>query len=113
MYSIILVSGLKQSDSVFLDYTPFKVITKQWLYSPVPYDISFLLIHFYSSLFLKPIIPHLCLDRPLSPLETTSVFSIPVSLFLFCYIHSFVLFLRFHVEFLSYGIHLSLSVLFH
>ena len=44
----------------------------------------------------------------LSALVTTSLFFISVSLFLFCYIHSFLLFLRFHIQMISYSICLSL-----
>ena len=44
-----------------------------------------------------------------SPSATTSLFSRSVSLFLFCYIPSFVLFLGFHLEVKSYSICLSLT----
>ena len=52
------------------------------------YNISLLLIYFiHSSLYLLILYPYLA--PSLSPLVTTSLFSISVSLFLFCYIHSF------------------------
>ena len=41
--------------------------------------------------------PYIAPSPSLSPLVTTSLFSISVSLFLFCYIHFFVLFVRFHL----------------
>ena len=45
MYNIVI--------QYFIDYTPFKVITKQWLYFPVLYNITFLLIYFiFSNLYL-------------------------------------------------------------
>ena len=43
---------------------------------------------------------------PFSPLVNTSLLSIPVSLFLFSYIHSF--FFRFHIWVISYSISFSL-----
>ena len=33
IYNMILVLGVQHRDSEFLDYTPFKVIIKYWLYS--------------------------------------------------------------------------------
>ena len=45
----------------FIDYTPFKVTAKYWLYFPVLYNISLLLIYFiHSSLYFlisTPILP--------------------------------------------------------
>ena len=35
----------------FIDYSSFKVITKQWLYLPVLHNISLLLIYFLHSSF--------------------------------------------------------------
>ena len=68
-------------------WPPKKAITKQWLHFPVVDNISFLLVYLIrSSLYLfficssAPILP---LPSSLSPLVNTSVFSIPVSLFLF------------------------------
>ena len=42
--------------NIFTDYTPFKVITKYWLYFPLLYNISLLLIDFIDS--------NLCLSIP-------------------------------------------------
>ena len=38
-----------------------------------------------------------------SPLASTSLFSISVSLFLFYYMHSFILFFRFHTQVITYS----------
>lgn len=43
-------------------------------------------------------LPILLLPVPLSPLAATVLFSIYLSLFLFCCIHASVLFLRFHIK---------------
>ena len=62
-----------------------------------------LLIHF----------PYLALPSPLSPQVTTSLFSVSMNLFLFCYIHSFVLFSRFHIQVKTYSTYFSLSTKLH
>ena len=73
--------------------------------------ISLYVIHFiHSSLYLLS--PYLYL-APTSPQITASFFSIFVSLFLFCYIRSFVLFFRFHIEVITYSICFPLSALSH
>ena len=43
----------------------------------------------------------------LSPLVTTSLLSVSVSLFLFCYIHSFVLFFRYYGQVITHSVYLS------
>ena len=63
--------------------------------------------------FLNPLPPTVLLPPSLSLLVTTSLFLISMSLFLFCYIHLFVLFFRFHIQVTTYSICLSLSYLFH
>ena len=66
----------------------------------VLYNISLLLIYFiHSSLYF--LIPYPYRDPPLSPWVNTSLFSIPVSLFLLCYIN---LLFVFHVKVASYKI---------
>ena len=72
----------------FIDYTQFKVITKQGLHFPVLYNTFLLLIYFiHCSLYLLIPYPYIApLPFPL-PTGTTSLFSISVSLLLFCYIH--------------------------
>ena len=59
------------------------------------------LIGWFISLTLLPISP---LPASLSLLVTTSLFLLAVNLFLFSYIHSFVLFLRVHKEVITYSI---------
>ena len=65
------------------------------------YNISLLLIYFIHSSFLIPYPYH---DPPLSPWVNTSLFSIPVSLFLLCYINLFILLFVFHVKVATYKI---------
>ena len=83
------------------------VIIKYWLYSLcfTVYPCS-LFILVCSSLDLLISYPILSLPPFLSPLVTISLFSVPVSLFLFCYIHQSVLFLffRFYISVVSYSI---------
>ena len=93
---------------------PLTVIMKYWLFSPycIPPMYSHILepvlypvvCTFYSPTLMLPI---------LSPLMTTRLFSVSVSLFLFWYIHQFVVFCTFHISMISYRIYLSLSGLFH
>ena len=46
--------------NIFIDYTPFKVTTKQWLQFPVLYSISFVCIYFiHNSLYLLIPYPYL------------------------------------------------------
>ena len=56
---------------------------------------------------------YLASSSSLTPLVTTGLFSTSVSLFLFCYIYSFVLFSRFHIcdniEYLSFSVRLMLQ----
>ena len=64
----------------------------------MPCAIQYILIHFIqSNVYL--IVPSPSLPYPsfLSPLVTTSLFYTSVSLLLFCCIHQFVLFFRFHI----------------
>ena len=69
----------------------------------VLYNISLLLIYFiHSSLYSW--IPYPYPDHPLSPGVNTSLFSIPVSLFLLCYINLFILLFVFHVKVATYKI---------
>ena len=69
MYNVIFVSVLQHSDSIFIDYTPFKVIIKCCLYS-----LSCILLHpcilfiLYSSLYLLISFPYLA--SPPTPLPT-------------------------------------------
>ena len=80
-------------------YTSFKLITKQWVYFPVLGNISLLPIYFIHTC-LRLLILYPCLAAPpfFSPLVATSLFSISVNLFLFCYLH---------VCFISQGPHVS------
>ena len=74
------------------------MVDLQYIALPILYNISLLLIYFtQSSLYL--LMPYSCLPLPLSlsPLVTTNLFSISVSLFLFCYIQLFALFFIFHI----------------
>ena len=89
------------------------VIIKYWLYSLVAigYNSNWLFscslfILICSSLYLLISYPILSLPPFLSPLVTISLFSIPVTLFLFCYIYQSVLFLffRFCISVISYSI---------
>ena len=58
-----------------------------------------LLVYFtHTSLYLLVPYSYFAPPSSLSPLVTTSLFSISVSLFLFCYIHSLALFFRFHIS---------------
>ena len=50
---------------------------------------------------------------PLSPMVTTGLFSISVSLLLLCYIHWFVECFRLYIQAISYSICVSLTDLFH
>ena len=62
---------------------------------PCTIYICGLFILYINSLYLNPI--SLLFPSPLPPMGNHSLFSISVSQFLFCYIHSFVLFFRFQV----------------
>ena len=89
IYNIILVSGVQQSDSTFLQVILH--LRSQWLYFPVLYNTSLQFVHFiHSSLSLSVPHPHFSSPPSLYPLVPTNLFSIPVSLFLFCYTLSFV-----------------------
>ena len=58
-----------------------------------------LLVYFtHTSLYLLVPYSYFAPPSSLSPLVTTSLFSISVSLFVFCYIHSLALFFRFHIQ---------------
>ena len=88
---------------------PLAVIRKFWLdfpYCAIP-PWSYLTL---SSLGLPRL--HSCVAYP-SMVITTNVFSISVSLLLFCYIHEFVVFFTFHVQVKSYCICFFLSDLPH
>ena len=63
----------------------------------------------YKQLYL--LMPYHCAALPVagSPLATSRSPSVSVGLFLFCYIHSFVVFFRFHVCTTPYNICLSLT----
>ena len=65
-----------------------------------PCAVQYILVAylFYTQWFvaLNPI-PLSCPFPFLLPTGNTSLFSVSVSLFLFCYIHWFVLFFRFHI----------------
>ena len=64
-----------------------------------------LLVYFtHTSLYLLVPYSYFAPPSSLSPLVTTSLFSISVSLFVFCYIHSLALFFRFHIQVTTYGI---------
>ena len=56
-----------------------------------------------------PLLPYIALPSSVSPLVTSSLFSVSVNLLLFCYIHWFVVLLRFYLEVISYSICLLLS----
>ena len=60
-------------------------------------------IFIHNSLYLLISYPFL-LPTSLSPVVITSLFSISVSLFLFCYIHLCAVFFRFHIQVISYSI---------
>ena len=64
-----LVSSEQQADSVCIDYIPFKVITKQWLYFPVLYSIFLLLMYFTHSNLYR-LIPYSHPSPPHFPLPT-------------------------------------------
>ena len=61
-----------------------------------------------SSLYLLIPFLHLVSPLPISLPVITSLSSVSVCLFLFCYSHSFVLFFRFHLQVRAYNICLSL-----
>ena len=64
-----------------------------------------LLFYFtHTSLYLLVPYSYFAPPSSLSPLVTTSLFSLSVSLFLFCYIHSLALFFRFHIQVTTYDI---------
>ena len=75
----------KQWITVFKRYTSFIVI-KYWLYSPycTIYPCSLFYTWQFATLNVQPL--HWA-SPSLSPLVTTSLFSVSVSLLLFCYIH--------------------------
>ena len=92
----ILFSTVQHSDSVFLQITlPLKLMQNNGCISPMLYNISLLLIYFILS-SLCCLIPWLLLAS-FSPLVITYLFSISVSLFILCYIHSLVLLFKFHM----------------
>ena len=63
-----------QQFNLFTDYTPFEVVIKLWLYFPVLYNVSWLLIHFiHSSLCLLICYPELA--PPHFPISTSNHFS--------------------------------------
>ena len=47
--------------------------------------------------FVPPTLPPLCDFFPIAPLVAPRLFSMSMSLLLFCYIHQFVVFFRFHI----------------
>ena len=70
--------------------------------------ISFSRLSFFCNWKLAPLnLPHILPHLP--PMATTSLFSISMSLCLFCHVSSFVLFFRFHISVKSCGVCLSLS----
>ena len=77
-------------------------VSPPWLIYLVTGSLSLLISLTY---FSPPLTP--------SPLTTTCLFSVSIALFLFCYICSFVLFFRFHIQLRSYSSSLSLSDLFY
>jgi len=71
-----------------------------------PCITSFCFTYFIpSGLYLLILLPCLAPFPLLSPVVTTNLFSVCMSLFLFCFIH---LFFRFHIEVKIYSIHISL-----
>ena len=91
----------------FKGYTPFIIITKYWLFS------------LYFTVYINPL-PLYCpspLQSALSPLVTTSLFSISACFVIFTRFFSFLffffVFFRFHRQAISYSICLSLSDSFH
>ena len=88
--NIILVSSRKHSDSVFLQIILHLSYYKIMAIFPCNIQHILLLIYFIqSSLCFLISYPILLLPPSLSPLVTASLFSIPVSHFLFCYMHPF------------------------
>ena len=74
------------------------------------YITSLYLIYFIpGNLYLLIPFPYLLLSPPLSPLVTTNLFSVSMSLVSFCYIHSFVLVFRFHIYVKTYSVYFSLT----
>lgn len=87
------ISSDVQHSDIFIDYTLCKVILEYLSVFPVLYIISLYLISFTpSSLYLLILSSDFAPPITLSPLITTSLFSVSVSLFLFCYILSFKFF---------------------
>ena len=68
---------------MILHYSCYKILT----IFPVLYNIFLWLIYFIHS-SLDPLIPYPYLAPPRIPVVTTGLFFVPVSLVLFCYIHS-------------------------
>ena len=96
IYKIILVSGVQHSDLVFYRLYSIKSYYKIMavIIYPVLNNISLLLAYFIqSSLYLLIPYPNMRFPASLSLVVTTDLFPISMSLFLFCYMHSFVLFL--------------------
>jgi len=78
----------------FKDYAPFIVFIKYWLYSQycTMYPCGFFIPN---RLCLLISYPYIAPPPSLSPLVATSLFSVSVSLCLFCYMHYLVVFFRF------------------
>ena len=79
----------------------------------IPFAIHYISVNLYvyfiaGNLYLLIPFTYLPDTPPHSPLMTTSLFSVPVSLFLICFV-----LLRFHIQVRSYSICLSLSDFFH
>ena len=87
IYNIIFTSDY--SINIFIDYTPFNIITKWMPHFPVLYNIALLFIYFiHSSLYLLILCHQLVAPPSLSLMVTTILSSISVNLFCFViYIH--------------------------
>ena len=92
--NFILVSGIQCSDSVFLQVIlHFKLLQNV---SFIPYAVQHILAaYLFYTRTLSLWIQYTCLTPPpsFSPLLTTGLFSLSVSLFPLCYVHCSVLFL--------------------
>ena len=90
-YFLTLRSDHRLSD----DLSPYKVITILLTIFPMLYISSSWLNFFCNWKFAPLNLPHISPHLP--PMAATCLFSVSISLFLFCYVSSFVLFLRFHI----------------
>ena len=93
--------------------SPYKDMHNHWLYSPyrTVHPMTYLFCNWD---FVSLNFPHLFHSSPLPlPPATTCLFSKSMTLFLFCYVCSIVLYFRFHVQMKSYSICFSLSDFFY